>query len=54
MREKTPKVLFVHSISCATLAIMLMAAGALAQGLADWEPITQERLQNPGNYQIIY
>ena len=47
MAQKTPKVLFVHSVALATLAIMLVAAGALAQELPEWEPITRERLQHP-------
>ncbi len=48
MGEKTPKALFVHSVSWTTLAMMLVAAGAFAQTeLPEWEPITQERLQNP-------
>ncbi len=48
MGEKPAKVLFVHSVSWATLAIMLLAAQALAQTEPrEWEPITQERLMNP-------
>ncbi len=48
MSDKTPKALFVHSVSWATLAIMLVASGALAQTeQREWEPITQERLMNP-------
>jgi len=48
MGEKTSKALFVYSVSWATLASMLVAAGAFAQSeLPEWEPITQERLMNP-------
>ena len=48
MGEKTPKALFVHSVSWTTLAMMLVTAGAFAQTeLPEWEPITQERLMNP-------
>ena len=48
MSEKTPKALFAHSVSCATLATMLAAAGVFAQSEPrEWESITQERLMNP-------
>ena len=50
MSQTTPKALFLSGVSWATLAIMLVAAGAFAQTETEpreWEPITEERLLNP-------
>ena len=48
MGEKTPKALSIHSVSWATLAIMLVSSGVFAQTeTVEWESITQERLMNP-------